>query len=524
MKTKRLILSLLVALMSVTGAMAQNNVIRYTATNDLVGVFSSLGEVMSSVYDPNTHEGVVTFTNDITTIPFHSFYLQSSLISIDLPASITSIEWYAFHNCTSLTSVNLPESLTSIGEGAFFGCTSLASVSIPANVTYFGGIAFQFCNSLKTVTINSQQTLNATGYWTDDGSIVQRGQGYIIDPFGDQVEEYILNGNITIIPDWKFFRCSITNITLPETLTEIKNNAFARSSLTSITIPASVTSIGTYSFKECPLQSITVNATTPPTLLDNCFDEVDNSIPVYVPEGTVDTYKAAGGWKDFTNYQVLQTAKDEAIMELNEAFGGHSAQSIVDMLNAYISQINAATSKAEVDSIYAEAINALPLAIAKLECIDAVKASAEGVVAENLQALIDGYVARINAATTVQAAEAVRDEAIAAFQLMKDKQPMIDALESKKEGVQSEAILNKIQSYIDYISNPSTTLDQATTKYNEALPKLGDLLEGYREGVENAYSAPTEPGMRMKVTKKDGKVYEFQVTDVQSTKYYRATE
>lgn len=289
-------------LMSVAGAWAQNNVIRYTATEDLVGVFRSLGEVMSSVYDPNTHEGVVTFTNDITTIPFHSFYLQSSLISIDLPASITSIKLYAFHNCTSLTSVNLPGSLTSIGEGAFYGCTSLASVSIPAQVTYLGGIAFGACNSLKTVTINSQQTLNATGYWTDeDDGIEQRGQGFIIDPFGDQVEEYILNGNITIIPDWKFFRCSITNITLPETLTEIGDDAFAANSLTSITIPASVTSIGTYSFKECPLQSITVNATTPPTL-NNSFDDVDNSIPVYVPEGTVDTYKAAGGWKDFTNF------------------------------------------------------------------------------------------------------------------------------------------------------------------------------------------------------------------------------
>lgn len=291
---------LLVMLMSVTGAMAQNNVIRYTATEDLEGVFRSLGDVMSSVYDPNTHEGVVTFTNDITTIPFHSFYLQSSLISIDLPASITSIEKYAFHNCTSLTSVNLPESLTSIDEGAFFGCTSLASVSIPATVTYFGGVAFGACNSLKTVTINSQQTLNATGYWTDDG-IEQRGQGYIYDPFGYQVEEYILNGNITIIPGWKFFRCSITNITLSETLTEIKNNAFAASSLTSITIPASVTSIGTYSFKACPLQSITVNATTPPTL-DDSFLNVSTSIPVFVPEGTVDTYKAAGGWKDFTNF------------------------------------------------------------------------------------------------------------------------------------------------------------------------------------------------------------------------------
>lgn len=32
------------------------------------------------------------------------------------------------------------------------------------------------------------------------------------------------------------------------------------------------------------------------------------------------------------------------------------------------------------------------------------------------------------------------------------------------------------------------------------------------------------PGMRLKVTKKNGAVYEFPVTDLESTEYYRATE
>lgn len=140
------------------------------------------------------------------------------------------------------------------------------------------------------MTINSQQTLNATGC-----------QGKISETFGNQVEEYILNGNITIIPEFLFNYSSFTSITLPETLTEIGDGAFRHCSLTSITIPASVTSIGLYSFWNCPLQSITVNATTPPTL-NSSFLGVSTSIPVYVPEGTVDTYKAATYWKDFTNF------------------------------------------------------------------------------------------------------------------------------------------------------------------------------------------------------------------------------
>lgn len=255
MQAKRFILMMLVMLMSMAGAWAQNNVIRYTATEKLNGldwhrVSGNLANVVTHEYNTETHEGVVTFNKEVTII----------------------------------------------GESAFYGCSSLTSIELPASITSIGNEAFYQCSSLKTVTINGQQTLNATGYWTDN--IGPQGLGKITETFGNQVEEYILNGNITIIPERKFYHCSITSITLPETLTEIQRDAFSFCPLTSITIPAYVTSIGRYPFRECPLQSITVNSTTPPTL-DDSFIDVNNSIPVYVPEGTADTYKAAEGWKDF---------------------------------------------------------------------------------------------------------------------------------------------------------------------------------------------------------------------------------
>ena len=69
-------------------------------------------------------------------------------------------------------------------------------------------------------------------------------------------------------------------------------------------IPESVTSIGDYAFYECSnLTSIICKAVTPPTIEDSCtFGEVDKSIPVYVPAGSVEAYKAAEYWNEFTNF------------------------------------------------------------------------------------------------------------------------------------------------------------------------------------------------------------------------------
>lgn len=152
----------------------------------------------------------------------------------------TSIGTSAFYQCSSLTSVDIPSSVTSIGERAFRYCYSLTSIEIPNSVTSMGTFIFSNCTGLTSCTIGSG-------------------------------------------------------------VTSIGNNSFAKcTSLTSIDIPSGVTSIGNTAFGGCSgLTSITVNAVTPPTLGTNVFDKAN--YPIYVPSGSVETYKSASGWSTYAS-------------------------------------------------------------------------------------------------------------------------------------------------------------------------------------------------------------------------------
>ena len=133
-----------------------------------------------------------------------------------------------------------------------------------------------------------------------------------------EIEHVIINNGVTSIGVDAFYYCSgLTSIIIPNSVISIGEAAFdGCSALTSVTIGNSVTSIGEYAFAGCTgLTSITCLAVTPPTCAGNyVFYEIDKSIPLYVPEGSINLYQAANGWKDFSNIQAIdetQTSIDQ---------------------------------------------------------------------------------------------------------------------------------------------------------------------------------------------------------------------
>ncbi len=249
------------------------NTITYTASAKLDEKTSSVASGMhinafgvsitSHTFANDT--GVVTFSGDVTSIGRAAFSASRNLTSITIPDGVTSIGYTPVYDCSGLTSLEIPSSVTSIETVAFAGCENLTSLTIPEGVTSIESQTFQNCYALTSVTIPS---------------------------------------SVTSIATMAFYNCTaLASITLPDSLTSIGLGAFSGcSALTSLTIPSSVTNLGMLILVGCSgLTSITAEGVNPPVCESACFSDVDTSIPLYVPAGSVAAYQAAEGWQDFTN-------------------------------------------------------------------------------------------------------------------------------------------------------------------------------------------------------------------------------
>ena len=207
----------------------------------------------------------------VSNIGSGAFYNCSSLTSVTIPNSVVSIGDSAFSRCSGLTSIGIvgsgasieiPSGVTSISTETFRQCVGLTNVVLPDNVTYIGDEAFHSCISLTACTLGS----------------------------------YTTNINRQAFTSCR----SLTSIVIPDSVTSIGYQSFAScTSLTSVTIPSGVTTIGSWAFYNCTsLTSITINAATPPSI---SYDTFENTYcPIYVPSGSVNTYKSASGWSNYS--------------------------------------------------------------------------------------------------------------------------------------------------------------------------------------------------------------------------------
>ncbi|MBR2875733.1 MAG: leucine-rich repeat domain-containing protein, partial [Clostridia bacterium] len=196
---------------------------------------TSIGE--AAFYNTGYYNDNSNWENNVLYIGKHLIKSKKEISGEYTIKSVTkTIADYAFDGCTSLTSIKIPGGVTSIGWAAFSGCTSLTSVTIPDSVTSISSYAFEDCTSHTSVYITDIAS------WCN----IEFG-GYYENPLCNGADLY-LNGEL------------VTELTIPESVTEIKDYAFRGcTSLTSTTIPNSVTSIGRLAFYSCDsLTSITI--------------------------------------------------------------------------------------------------------------------------------------------------------------------------------------------------------------------------------------------------------------------------
>ena len=230
---------------------------------------------------------------------------------------------------TPIKKVIFGDSVTVVGKSLFRYSVSLESVILGENVTEIESSAFGGCTSLKTVVCNAVtpptcrntefRNTSATLY-VPEGTLeaYQTARGWnvfakIID--SPYVPDFVVDGiKYTLLGKGQVGVVAINEVTkyegdivLPETvtfegvtytLTTICSGAFYQcNDLKSVSIPATVTAIEEEAFYSCSPR-IECKAMIPPTCTRYSFSNVSSK--VYIPEGTLELYQDATGWKDFS--------------------------------------------------------------------------------------------------------------------------------------------------------------------------------------------------------------------------------
>ena len=335
------------------------------AALESIGLPESLSTLGTSVFYDCIALKSVELPSGILTLPDNAFYGCVALESIGLPESLSAMGTHAFCNCTSLKSIEIPTSITSLPDAAFRNCSSLESVILPDNLTEIGASTFRECSSLKSIELPQSVTTIGNCAFRDCSSLKSiflpekiRSVPYEAFYGCPDLVSVVLPDNLKSIGDWAFYHCldlreislpktlerigsyafgscqqlvnieipegvkiieeqtfsscaNLQNVTIPETVTEIASGAFMYcGSIKSITLPESIVRIGLAAFHCYQLEKVICLATEPPSIIFSSHGwptfGTDNEQPItiYVPAESVELYRAADEWKNYTNYTI----------------------------------------------------------------------------------------------------------------------------------------------------------------------------------------------------------------------------
>ena len=252
---------------------------------DELSEFHNLTKIADSTFKDCTNLESINIPETVTVIAPQAFDGCTKLSTeINLP-NLTSLSWWVFKD-TSITKVVSLGKITTLSEGVFQNCTKLESVTLPDTLQEIYKGTFTHCTSLETCDIpQSVTTINPQAF---DGCTKLVGEINLPNltslSWGafrnTAITKVISLGEITKLGDYTFYNCTkLTNVVLPSTLQNMYSYVFANCT---------------------ELKKMVLNSVDAPTITWNTFSGT-TTCQFYVPDDSVDAYKAASGWSDYAD-------------------------------------------------------------------------------------------------------------------------------------------------------------------------------------------------------------------------------
>lgn len=248
----------------------------------------------------------LTLGENIRTVGNDGFRNMRQLKSVATPslAAWMGIEFAnsnanPLYNCHELivagkavgSQLVIPEGTEKIGGSYTFNGLSAETVVIPASVKEIGNGAFRAMKSLKEITLPDGCTTIGTGLFFSCSALTKA----------------TLPAGIKEIPENTFYDCEkLTSVNVPEGVETIGSMAFSNcNAMTELTLPSTLKTVGMMAFADCSgMKTFKVNATQVPVAEMMAFEGMNyTGCKLIVPEGTLDAYKAAEEWKNFTQIE-----------------------------------------------------------------------------------------------------------------------------------------------------------------------------------------------------------------------------
>lgn len=266
----------------------KNNVIPRDAFSNLVClrnfVFPKELKIIRSFAFAGTQlEGDLIIPEGVERIEDFAFSSESLAESLDkvennltgvliLPASLRYIGEYAFYKCKFTCELLLPNNLEFIGDGAFGGCDRLyGDLTIPEGISRINDACFA-----NTKGLNGRVIIPEGVAEIEQSAFAQSG-----------ITSVSIPQSVSVIRDGAFANSSIQGpLFLPENLVYLGSRAFASTRITYIDLPETLRRLPSSTFQNCKELRDTIKIPEEAIAIDaECFSGCDKLEAVILPSG-----------------------------------------------------------------------------------------------------------------------------------------------------------------------------------------------------------------------------------------------